>query len=474
MKNLFTIILIAGILGSYAQNLQTQKTYYDPYSKTKIYEVYTVIAGTPTKSGSYKRYDREGKLDAEGSYLNGNEQGVWKWYENGIINKLHTYNNGKLEGLCEVYDDKGNKIKTWYMKDGITTKEISYFDNNKMNLLYQRNGINGEWYKNGKKKSEVNVKDDISEGTFTSWYETGIIQSKGTYSKGFKIGKWETFYPDSAKESISDYEAGGKLIKETYWYHNGKLKSERKKISELQFELTNYDSIGGNRESLSRVTYDNSDVSSFRSDSVVVYYDASGNNVHTSKNYKNTHRNGTWKIYYDTDWNQVTDTSKALYYRIITYDYDKIVGKVKDYYLNGKIQGLSDIEKDTPFELYNGDFTNYHPNGLLHDSSKYDRTNKLFFTYTFNDKGILEKSITTENSSSNEVISAPAGIAEKLSKAKEQRPKYRVFDQDELNRTYVVSLYDEKGNVTERKEFNVGVTTYWDDLRKVYAEYYKE
>lgn len=48
----------------------------------------------------------------------------------------------------------------------------------------------------------------------------------------------------------------------------------------------------------------------------------------------------TEKYYYDKNWKGIEKTSEAIYYRIVNYDINgKILGKVKDYYISGELQG---------------------------------------------------------------------------------------------------------------------------------------
>ena len=73
--------------------------------------------------------------------------------------------------------------------------------------------------------------------------------------------------------------------------------------------------------------------------------------------------------YFDQDWNR-TDAKNATYYRIITYDSPhKPKGVVKDYYMNGKLQGESTFiyvdYDDEGKNFTEGTMTTYYPNGKL-------------------------------------------------------------------------------------------------------------
>lgn len=49
-------------------------------------------------------------------------------------------------------------------------------------------------------------------------------------------------------------------------------------------------------------------------------------------------RQGEWVIYYDSDWEEIEDSSNEEFYRKISYENDKPKGLVKDYYKSGIIQ----------------------------------------------------------------------------------------------------------------------------------------
>jgi hypothetical protein len=73
------------------------------------------------------------------------------------------------------------------------------------------------------------------------------------------------------------------------------------------------------------------------------------------------------KIYYNSEW-KVCEKSEAEYFRIITFDKNKNPkGKVKDFYLNGKLQWegyLSFMDKyDNSLDITEGTCTFYSKEG---------------------------------------------------------------------------------------------------------------
>ena len=62
--------------------------------------------------------------------------------------------------------------------------------------------LSTDWYENGQKKSEVNVKDGKLNGKYTYWYENG----QKMFEANFIDGKWDGKY--------------------TEWYENGQIDRE--------------------------------------------------------------------------------------------------------------------------------------------------------------------------------------------------------------------------------------------------------
>ncbi|MDL2242988.1 hypothetical protein LJC25_04595, partial [Bacteroidales bacterium OttesenSCG-928-K03] len=126
------------------------------------------------KDGPYKRYyaDKPGVIMEEANYVNGNKDGVNKWYTNtGKALAEYNYKNGKFHG-----------------------KNIQY-------------------YENGNKMSEEEYNNDIPVGAYKEYFENGItVKLTGEYnSAGKRHGDW------------IEYDKNGKVVS-TKKYVNGELK----------------------------------------------------------------------------------------------------------------------------------------------------------------------------------------------------------------------------------------------------------
>lgn len=197
MKKLLVLFITTLSLISNAQNLETKKTYHDPYARAHLNEVYTVIAGTATKHGLYKAYDYEGVLVKEKTYANGVANGPYKEYyssqynlnERGKLGLIENYKNGKLDGTSEEYVYPNGKK--------LTTKTLTY----KMGELLKE----VHYYETGQKGTE---RDHVT-GAYTEWYENGQKKEAGTYdSYGYKAGSYTKWYEDGQVMELKQDSAG--------------------------------------------------------------------------------------------------------------------------------------------------------------------------------------------------------------------------------------------------------------------------
>lgn len=81
-------------------------------------------------------------------------------------------------------------------------------------------------------------------------------------------------------------------------------------------------------------------------------------------------RQGKWTLLFDKDWNQITDASKAIYYRLIEYRQGKPTGTARDYFANGTLQWEGQLEGENP-DINSGVCIWYNTNGTKQRESTY-------------------------------------------------------------------------------------------------------
>jgi len=221
------------------------KTYYDPYSKTKIQEIYSVDA-RGQKNGLYTKYDESGLKRVEVTFVSGRASGTAKefyFYPGGVpgnepLHKTAIYVNGVRSGLTTIYDYydgdkntfKGKRIKIGeeYYKNDEKIREVTYYRNGQVNTDgYVKSGPQLKFYENGKKAIEIHVDaNGVYDGDWLEWWENGQLGVEGKRKDGHWVGERKNF------------NKNGKLIKDEFFEYgdyNGSIKTGTHKF---------YDSMG--------------------------------------------------------------------------------------------------------------------------------------------------------------------------------------------------------------------------------------
>ncbi|MBL4652127.1 MAG: hypothetical protein JKY53_04560, partial [Flavobacteriales bacterium] len=125
-------------------------------------------------------YDRdEQHMRSEGTFENGKEVGLWKYY----------YKSGQLKEACE----------------------------------YVMGGFHGRttiWYENGQMQHQGWFKFSQQDSLYTEWNDDGKIIAQGVYDMGVKDSIWNYFYTDGELQKQSQYNNGDVKIL-SYWDEKG-------------------------------------------------------------------------------------------------------------------------------------------------------------------------------------------------------------------------------------------------------------
>ena len=78
----------------------------------------------------------------------------------------------------------------------------------------------------------------------------------------------------------------------------------------------------------------------------------------------NSKRQGEWVICYDSDWEEISDTLNAKFYRVISYENNQPKGLVTDYYATGIKQWEGELSSDRP-DVAHGVSRYFYDNGWL-------------------------------------------------------------------------------------------------------------
>ena len=99
-------------------------------------------------------------------------------------------------------------------------------------------------------------------------------------------------------------------------------------------------------------------------------------------------RQGKWTILYNKDWKVVQDLAQAQFYRIIRYQDDLPIGKVRDYYRSGQVQWEGQLLKDRPKEVMDGKCIWYDESGSKRGVVWY-KAGKVIKNREYDNKGEL-------------------------------------------------------------------------------------
>jgi len=101
-------------------------------------------------------------------------------------------------------------------------------------------------------------------------------------------------------------------------------------------------------------------------------------------------RQGKWTILYDKDWNVIDNKNQVVYYRLIEYKDDKPIGRVIDYYGNGKTQWEGILLQDRPNEVMDGEVKWYREDGSTEMVSEFEAGKQISIT-NYNPDGSLNQ-----------------------------------------------------------------------------------
>jgi len=193
------------------------------------------------KYGYWKKYNKQNKLDYEGTFFNGEPVGKFIYYhDNGkiknisyytpnspVVNTTMFHENGKKlaegdfynrekDGKWLIYSSTGKLVaeenfvkgkkngvsKIYSPQDETLLEEVNWLDDKK-------NGVSINYFTTGKIRMKMFYNLDKMHGSFENYYENGKIKTKGQYAKNFREGKWVS-YDEKGRELKIEYFKRGR------------------------------------------------------------------------------------------------------------------------------------------------------------------------------------------------------------------------------------------------------------------------
>ena len=102
-------------------------------------------------------------------------------------------------------------------------KNIMYYDIRNDSLVLNKEI---EWYKNGRKKTEISYKDGVENGLGIFWYENGQKESEVLFKNGSKDGLAKVWYEQGGLMLQRRYKDGIQLGTSKRWNEDGSVRSK--------------------------------------------------------------------------------------------------------------------------------------------------------------------------------------------------------------------------------------------------------
>ncbi|MCX6332892.1 MAG: hypothetical protein NT092_01130 [Bacteroidia bacterium] len=159
-------------------------------------------------NGKWKDLYPDGRVLAEGTYIDNRRSGLWKFYSpSGKTEQTGFYNNGRPDGLWK-----------WFYENGTTLREEEYFQG-------QRDGAFTEYSATGDIIGQGQYSDGEKNGEWK--FKSGDNNEEGKYIIGLKDGLWKSFYSDGTLRFKGNYVQGNPDGQLLYYFENGKIKEEQ-------------------------------------------------------------------------------------------------------------------------------------------------------------------------------------------------------------------------------------------------------
>jgi len=228
MKKITLLLLLLSYF-SFSQSLV--KTYYDPFTKTKLKEVYQVKPNTPVANGYYKSYDEYGNLLVHRNYINNKQNGKSTTYYGAVEASLmpddvrdkclgqvsgnFNYKNDQLDGVQKRFDYSEEGIRYLQYKqvfqEGTEIESFEYYPNKNLKQHNRLNGICTGFYENGEKFEQFTLENGLYQGQYTSWYKSGKLLEEGKMVNDEKDGEWIEYNEDGTIKAKELYELGKRV-----------------------------------------------------------------------------------------------------------------------------------------------------------------------------------------------------------------------------------------------------------------------
>lgn len=211
MKRIYSIIVCLGAIificnGVMAQNIT------DNQGRKQGHWVKTAKNGSKTMEGTYKDdypidtfyyYDSKGRVTIKNYFTDkGKNTHTWLLFPNGKVQAEGNYVEKQKQGTWKYYNEKGKRITEVEYKDNKKHGQEKLYDDDGKDLIqvtsYVAGVRNGQFYKSLQTYGYYTAvyKDDILNGEYREYFPNKKIRIKGDYIQGKKEGLWSIYHSD--------------------------------------------------------------------------------------------------------------------------------------------------------------------------------------------------------------------------------------------------------------------------------------
>lgn len=164
--------------------------------------------------GKWNFYHENGSIEQEGNYNNqGNTEGPWKWYyDNGTVAREESFRNGLNDGIYTEYDETGKVVVQGEYVDGLEEGLWKYeYGDTHEEGVYKGGKRNGEWktyYDNGQLSFIGSFIDDNPNGQQVWYWPNGKKKDQGEFIMGLRTGDWVQYDQDGNVFLVIAYQNG--------------------------------------------------------------------------------------------------------------------------------------------------------------------------------------------------------------------------------------------------------------------------
>lgn len=170
------------------------------------------------RTGLWKFYFPDQQVEVEGQYdSKGRQDGVWQWYyANGQLMRECEYDAGVLDGEYTEYDENGKEVTKGKFVEGTEEGHWRYVRNQAIEegdfSDGLRTGMWKSWFEEGSISSEIEYDQDLMNGKYTIYYPNHVVKRTGHLVNGERTGLWYDYY-DTGELFLTTLYKDGKEVK---------------------------------------------------------------------------------------------------------------------------------------------------------------------------------------------------------------------------------------------------------------------